>query len=83
MVLVCHALRGLLPEITHILRDGSLETNAEAERRLLRGMGLEGGAGIPHIVEQAYRRQADRIAYTGEEAVEAPREAAPMNLNLL
>lgn len=34
-ILVCRALKNQIPEIRHILRDGSLETMEEAERRLV------------------------------------------------
>jgi uncharacterized protein (DUF488 family) len=84
MVLVCHALRGTVPDMRHILRDGSSETNAEAERRMLQEMGLEGGAALPNIVEQAYRRRGERIAYTEEQnATEAPSGPETTELNLL
>jgi uncharacterized protein (DUF488 family) len=68
-ILVCRHLRGRVPEIGHILADGSLEPHADAERRLVVLTGLE----APHLfssqddlVERAYDRQAARIAFSLE-----------------
>jgi len=65
-ILVCRHLRGRVPEIAHILADGSLEPHGDAERRLVVLAGLE----APHLfssqedlVERAYDRQAARVAF--------------------
>ena len=65
-ILVCRHLRAESMLIQHILEDGGLESNADAERRLLSVCGLP-----PHdlfrsheeLIEQAYDMQGDRIAY--------------------
>jgi uncharacterized protein (DUF488 family) len=66
-ILVCRGLRRQVPDIVHILADGSLERHADAEHRLVVLTGLE----APHLfssksdlVERAYDRQAARIAFT-------------------
>lgn len=67
MILVCHSLRRDVPEIRHISRGGSVESNSQAETRLLRLVGLsDSGLQVPHLLEQAYRRQAERIAFSGD-----------------
>lgn len=64
-ILVCRSLRACGIEIAHILADGGLEPQADAEARLvsLTHAGQAGlfDAGDP--VERAYDLQADRIAY--------------------
>lgn len=69
MILVCRNLRPLLSRIDHILADGSIEANGEAERRLCRALGLaptlfEDGASL---VEKAYDLQGARISYVPTE----------------
>lgn len=64
-VLVCRSLRGTV-DTAHILADGSLETCAEAESRLLSLAGLaESNLFIDRdeMVERAYDKQAERIAF--------------------
>ncbi len=64
-------------KIEHILADGSLETQARAERRLVRKMGIERTLFEPDLseeemIQQAYDKRAEQIAYrtTRAEAVE-------------
>lgn len=66
-ILVCRALRHDGIEIAHILKDGSLETTPQLEARLVSLTGVS----VPDLfrerrdlIEEAYDRQADRIAYT-------------------
>ena len=70
MILVCHALckKKIFPEnrICHILFDGSLKTNKEMERTLLRISGIS-----PDLlrteadcIKEAYSKQAEKIAYS-------------------
>jgi uncharacterized protein (DUF488 family) len=64
-VLVCRQLRADL-DIGHILDDGTIETNEQAESRLLDLAGLPPGNLFQpraELVEQAYDAQADKIAY--------------------
>lgn len=77
MVLVCRHLsrRGLT--IAHILADGGLETQADAERRLVRQMGVERTLFEPNLdehelIERAYDQRSLQIAYrkTHEGAME-------------
>jgi uncharacterized protein (DUF488 family) len=65
-ILVCRALRDPELEIGHILADGSLENNAESERRLTSMMNVRPDIfhTVEDCVEEAYDRQAGRIAYT-------------------
>ncbi len=51
----------------HIREDGRLETNTEAEKRMVKVTGLpESDLFISYddLVEEAYRRQGKRIAWT-------------------
>lgn len=67
MILVCRHLRALCPEIKHILRDGSIELNQEAERRLVRQIGGCGDSNITaSIIETAYDIQGQNIAFSDE-----------------
>jgi uncharacterized protein (DUF488 family) len=64
-ILVCRHLRSTF-DIQHILEDGSLEPMAAAEERLLRLFDLPGGDLFrtrEQLIEEAYDRQAERIAY--------------------
>lgn len=69
-ILVCHELRILRPgiKIIHILEDGSLESQEEAEERLIRLHKLQPElfgdlSSASGLVEKAYALQAERIAY--------------------
>lgn len=76
MILVCHELRQSLLQIAHIGADGTLELNAEAEARLVRATGLpevDLFTSSIETVEEAYRRQAERIAWV-ESASDYPDE---------
>jgi uncharacterized protein (DUF488 family) len=64
-ILVCRKLRSVGLQIEHILGDGTIETNTEAEKRLMSIVNI-----LPDMfhseqdcIEQAYDRQADSIAY--------------------
>jgi hypothetical protein len=65
-ILICRHLRSEPVEIKHILDDGSLERNEQAEARLLDLVGLP-SAHLFHsrseLIEQAYDLQGDRIAF--------------------
>lgn len=65
-ILVCRALRGPGMEIVHVLEDGTLESTESAEGRLLDLFGLPPGdlfRGRAELVELAYERQGQKIAY--------------------
>jgi uncharacterized protein (DUF488 family) len=69
-LLVCRYLRGALGDgIHHILADGSLETHAEVERRLLAETGVAAAqpdlfaGATPPLLEHAYRARSHAIAY--------------------
>ena len=64
-ILLCRELRSPGIEIAHISADGSIETHAEAEQRLMQLVGVR-----PDMlddertcIETAYDRQAEKIAY--------------------
>jgi uncharacterized protein (DUF488 family) len=69
-ILVCRSLRAwhLYPQ--HILADGTLEASDAAERRLYGMFKLAPNLfeGEAEIIEQAYDRQAERIAFAREDA---------------
>jgi uncharacterized protein (DUF488 family) len=70
MVLVCHELRHELLDIFHILADGSLEANAEAERRMVEAVSLPEHdlfTSRDETIEEAYRLQGNRIAWVETE----------------
>lgn len=71
-ILICRHLRNRELSIRHILPD-ALETQAEAEQRLLARFSLNDGQGDlfapcdpAALIEQAYDRQGERIAYRQE-----------------
>jgi uncharacterized protein (DUF488 family) len=71
MVLVCRELRKEPVEIFHIRADASLESNAEAERRMLEAVALpESGlfTSTTQAIDEAYRRQGERIAWVNPSA---------------
>jgi uncharacterized protein (DUF488 family) len=69
-ILICRFTKDVFPDVRHILHDGSLEAQAEAESRLLKLARLP-ERDLFHsreeLVEQAYEKQEQRIAYTAEE----------------
>jgi uncharacterized protein (DUF488 family) len=71
-ILVCRRLRGLQLCPQHILADSALEASADAERRLYGLFRLAPNLfeSEAEIVEQAYDRQAERIAFAREETEE-------------
>ncbi len=66
MILICRELRSEPVHIRHILEDGSLENQADAERRLLLALRMpqlrffESPEGL---IQRAYETQAERIAH--------------------
>lgn len=66
MILVSKCLRKDVPEIRHIRRDGTYETNEQAEKRLLSVLGLKTAFANSVVVEQAYHLQGEKIAYVDE-----------------
>jgi len=73
--LVCRELRTTGLDLRHVLEDGAVESNLEAENRLLDLADLpRGDLFRPReaLVEEAYDRQARRIAWTEREAASAP-----------
>lgn len=68
-ILVCRQLRRPGLTIEHILADGRLESHQDLEQRLVQLHGLQqmtlfGPTSPADLVEEAYERQAARIAYT-------------------
>jgi uncharacterized protein (DUF488 family) len=66
MILICRHLRARCPAIQHILRDGTLESNQQAEMRLIRELGFGNDLVTPLIIERAYVLQGQTIAYSDE-----------------
>ena len=67
-ILVGRSLRSLQADTHHILADGSIETQDEMEQRLCRLFKLAPNLfdSEADVIEQAYDRQAERIAYARE-----------------
>jgi len=66
-ILVCRQLKRMDFDINHILDDGRLESNRDTERRLMKMLKIPGLTLFDKpedLVEQAYDKQGDRIAYT-------------------
>jgi hypothetical protein len=74
MILVCRHLRSADLAIHHILADGLYETNEIAEQRLCTRLALQPDlfTSEADIIEQAYDRQAERIAYAQEDELVQP-----------
>jgi uncharacterized protein (DUF488 family) len=77
-VLVCKYLKSEPIDILHILDDGSVETTDQVEARLLEAVGLPPSdlfQSRQELVEQAYSKQAARIAFTEADAEQTQSEA--------
>jgi len=74
MILVCRHLRSADLAIHHIHADGLYETNEAAEKRLCSRLALQPDlfTSEADIIEQAYERQAERIAYVQEDELVQP-----------
>lgn len=73
-ILVCRALKDDHLEIRHILEDGDIESMSDAEDRLLSLVGLpreELFRSRDELIDDAYRRQGNRIAYSETEPTES------------
>jgi uncharacterized protein (DUF488 family) len=64
-ILICHQLRSSNFEIKHILDDGAVEQHRQLEQRLMRVVGVQQDlfSEPEDLIEEAYVRQASRIAY--------------------
>lgn len=64
-ILVCRQLKSRDLEIAHILPDGTIETNAAAEKRLMSMVDIRPDMfhSEPDCIEEAYDRQGNDIAY--------------------
>lgn len=70
-ILVCRHLRQDRLAIRHILSNGSLESQAEAENRMLDTHDLSGGhlfESQEQLIERAYDIQGDKIAYEKDQS---------------
>ena len=74
MILVCRHLRSPDLAIHHILADGLRETNEAAEKRLCNRLDLQPDlfTSEADVIERAYERQAERIAYTQDDELVRP-----------
>ena len=67
-ILVCRNLKNIGLHIKHILSDGSIEDNNDAEHRMVKMLKIEPTLFEPRktqaqLIEQAYEKQANNIAY--------------------
>jgi len=67
-ILVCRNLKNIGLHIKHILSDGNIEDNGDAERRMVKMLKIEPTLFEPRktqaqLIEQAYEQQANDIAY--------------------
>ncbi len=65
-ILVCRRLRTEVDGISHILETGEIETQQEAEYRMMRGLKIvypDLFHNEEELIEQAYDRQGEKIAY--------------------
>jgi uncharacterized protein (DUF488 family) len=72
-ILICRYLKDTIGQINHILNDGRIETHYESERRLLKKLSLDNlelFKSDKDVLEDAYRRQAERIAFSREDIKE-------------
>jgi len=70
MVLVCRTLRRYGLDLIHILDDGNVESNADAERRMMSATGVPETdlfQSQDELLEEAYRQQGLRIAWVEPE----------------
>ena len=70
-ILICRRLRDCGLKIQHILADGSLEDHADAERRLVKKMGIERTLFEPDLTQEemigrAYEERGQEIAYRSD-----------------
>jgi len=74
MILICRYMRSPDLTIRHIHGDGSFETNEMAEKRLCDRLGLRADlfTSTAEVVEQAYDRQSERIAFAQESEPVSP-----------
>ena len=82
MILVCRHLRAACPVIQHILRDGRLESNQQAEMRLVREFSDGDSTVTPSIIESAYDLQGGHIAYADDECREPRAGLEQTEINL-
>lgn len=77
-ILVCRNLRAPDVTIKHILEDGGLEDNRDTETRLLRLFRITPSffQTPEEDIETAYARQAERIAFRGDENADSSAHAA-------
>ncbi len=76
-ILICRYIRDKIPHIKHILNNGKLEDHSELEMRLLKLFSLnnmELFRAQKDILEDAYQKQAERIAFSKEEIVSKERK---------
>ena len=76
-ILVCRHLRTKDTIIKHILEDGELEDNRDSERRLMDTLHIAATdlfKSHEDLVEEAYDKQGERIAYHEDEETEHPND---------
>jgi len=69
MILICRHLQSSDLQIYHILKDGQLESNRDAERRLMQSLKIPELSLFEkpeELIESAYEKQSEKIAYITE-----------------
>jgi uncharacterized protein (DUF488 family) len=71
MVLISRALSRKGVPVKHVLSNGRLESNEDAERRLVKQLDIQGSLfepilTLPELIEKAYEVQGQKIAYGAE-----------------
>jgi len=72
-ILICRYLRDVIGPINHILNDGRIETHHESERRLLKQLNLDNlelFKNDKEVLEDAYRKQGEKIAFSKQASTE-------------
>lgn len=64
-ILICREMRAIVSQISHILESGAIETNREAEDRMLETLKIAPDMfkSKGDCIEEAYDKQGQRIAY--------------------
>lgn len=71
-ILICRYVRNTIGPINHILNNGQLENHSESERRLLTLLNLKNMDMFRNeadVLEDAYRKQAEKIAFSKEKTM--------------
>jgi len=73
-ILICRHMRQYDIEIKHILEDGEIESNSNAEKRLMKTLNIHNKQGdlflsVEERIEKAYDIQGEKIAYISKKLI--------------